>query len=180
MWRFKLTSNGVWWCSLVAAGTCWCLIVFYFGLDMCRGCLKSVSKGIWVLCMKFCKIWLRPRVYISVQACRVQQMLYDGPAPKGKIPSTWHFWNIKIPKPPYISSLKIIGLLHFLKFLGPSEENYNPQSLWITLYMVLPSQGGGESPGSPTCKRCRGGMDLVFWIIKEKQKDKPTITTNTV
>ena len=33
-----------------------------------------------------------------------------------------------------MSSLKIIGLLHFLKFLGPSAKNYNPQSLMITLY----------------------------------------------
>ena len=28
-------------------------------------------------------------------------------------------------------------------------------------YMVLPSQGGGESPGSPTRKWGRGGIDLV-------------------
>ena len=135
MWRFKLTSNGVWWCSLVAAGTCWCLIVFYFGLDMCRGCLKDI----WVLCMKFCKIWLRPRVYISVQACRVQQMLYDGTAPKGNIPSTWHFWNIKIPKPPYISSLKITGVANFFHFFTLSEANYNSQSLSNTLYSKLRS-----------------------------------------
>ena len=32
-----------------------------------------------------------------------------------------------------MSSLKIIGLLHFLKFLGPSEKNYNLQYLMITL-----------------------------------------------
>ena len=136
MWRFKLTSNGVWWSSLVAAGTCWCLIVFYFGLDMCGGCLKSVSNGIWVLCVELCKIWLRPRVYMSVQAFRVQQMLYDGIAPKGKIPSTWHFWNIKIPKPPYISSLKITGFANFFHFFTLSEANYNSQSLSITLYLL--------------------------------------------
>ena len=39
-----------------------------------------------------------------------------------------------MPKPPYISPLKIIGLLHFLKLLCPPEENYNLQSLWINLY----------------------------------------------
>ena len=77
--------------SLGAAGVWWCLIVFYFGLDMCGGCLKSVSNGILVLCVELCKIWLRPRVYMSVQAFRVQQMLYDGIAPKGKIPPTRHF-----------------------------------------------------------------------------------------
>ena len=68
--------------------------------------------------------------------CMVQQMLYIGNAWKGKTPRTWHFWNIKIPKPPCISSLKIIGLLHFWKILGPSEENYNLQSFWITLYTL--------------------------------------------
>ena len=61
-------------------------------------------------------------------------MLYIVNTSKGKTPRTWHLWNIKIPKPPYISSLKIIELLHFWKILGPSEEIYNPQSLWITLY----------------------------------------------
>ena len=64
----------------------------------------------------------------------MQQLLYIGKSQKGKIPHNWCFWNIKIPKPPCISSLKIIGLLHFWKFLGLSEENYNPQSLWIILY----------------------------------------------
>ena len=66
--------------------------------------------------------------------CMVQQMLHIGNASKGKTPRSWHLWNIKIPKPPYISSLKITGLLHFSNFLGLPDEIYNPQSLWITLY----------------------------------------------
>ena len=32
--------------------------------------------------------------------------------------------------------MKIIGFLHFLNFLGPSEKNYNSQSLMITLYNI--------------------------------------------
>ena len=64
---------------------------------------------------------------------RVQEMLYDAIAPKGKISSTWHFWNIKIPKPPYISSLKITGVDNFFHFFTLSEANYNSQSLSITL-----------------------------------------------
>ena len=64
-------------------------------------------------------------------------MLYIGKAPKGKFPHTWQLWDIKIPKPPYISSLKIIGFLHFLHFLDPSEKDYNLQSLMITLYKVI-------------------------------------------
>ena len=39
-------------------------------------------------------------------------------------------------------------------------------------YMVLPSQGGGESPGSPTCKRCRGGMDIVQNCFGLSKKNK--------
>ena len=65
--------------------------------------------------------------------CRVQEMLYDGIAPRGKIQSTWHFLNIKIPKPPYISSLKITGVANFFHFFTLSEANYNLQSLSITL-----------------------------------------------
>ena len=63
------------------------------------------------------------------------QMLWIRKASEGKIPHSWHFWNIKIPKPPYISSIKIIGSLHFLKLLGLVENNYLWQSFWITLYI---------------------------------------------
>ena len=66
-------------------------------------------------CVERCMWVLRP--------CIVKQMACIGKAPKGKIPHTWHFWNIKIPKPPNKSSLKSIGLLHFLIFLGLSEKN---------------------------------------------------------
>ena len=85
------------------------VVSFLIGFGSVRGC-------IWVF---------RP--------CRVQEMLYDGIAPKGKIPSTWHFLNIKIPKPSYISSLKITGVANFFHFFTLSEANYNLQSLSITL-----------------------------------------------
>ena len=65
--------------------------------------------------------------------CMVKQMLYIGKAPKGKIPHIWHLWNLKIPKPRYVSSLKTIGLLHLI-VLGASEKNYLWQCLWIILY----------------------------------------------
>ena len=65
-------------------------------------------------------------------------MLFIGKAPKGKIHTPYDFETSKY-KPPYISSLKIIGFLRFFKFLGPSEKNYNLQSLMITLYSPLES-----------------------------------------
>ena len=39
-----------------------------------------------------------------------------------------------------MSSLKIIGFLHFLKLLGLVENNYLWQSFWITLYIWKKSQ----------------------------------------
>ena len=39
---------------------------------------------------------------------------------------------LQIPKPPYISSLKMVGFLHFSNILIPSEKYYNLQSCWIT------------------------------------------------
>ena len=38
-----------------------------------------------------------------------------------------------------MSSLKVIGLLHFWGILGPIEKVYNLQSLWITLYYLSPT-----------------------------------------
>ena len=46
---------------------------------------------------------------------------------------TWDTLGIKIPKPPYISSLKMVGFVHFSNFLIPSEKYYKLQSCWITL-----------------------------------------------
>ena len=51
-----------------------------------------------------------------------------------KIVGTWDTLGIKIPKPPYISSLKMVGFVHFSNFLIPSEKYYKLQSCWITLY----------------------------------------------
>ena len=45
----------------------------------------------------------------------------------------WPYWDIKIPKPPHISLPKMIGLGHFLQFLGSSERYYLLQLLLITL-----------------------------------------------
>ena len=48
---------------------------------------------------------------------------------------TWDTLGIKIPKPPYKSSLKMVGFVHFSNFLIPSEKYYKLQSCWITLYV---------------------------------------------
>ena len=96
---------------------------------------RSFSKGIWALFMDVCKFWCIWGCIWEFRPSMVQQMLWIRKASEGKIPYTWHFWNIKTPKPPYISSIKIIGFLHFLKLFGMLENNYLWQSFWITLYI---------------------------------------------
>ena len=129
------------------AGACWCLLVSD-GVFLVSYGVWRWEEGVWGVTQRIseCCLWTWLRfgsLWGSIwvfRPCMMQQMLYIGKSPKGKIPHTWHFWNIKIPKPPYVSSLKIIGLLHLFKFLGPSKENYNLQSLWITLYSLLESK----------------------------------------
>ena len=133
-WRLMLTLNGICWCLLVSFGV-WRRLFVSYGVWRCEEGVWGVSKRISECCLWTClrfgslceSIWV-------FRLCMVQQLLNIGKSPEGKIPHTWHFWNLKIQKPPYISFLKIIGLLHFFRFMGPSEENYNQQSLWITLY----------------------------------------------
>ena len=133
--------GGSCWHWMAFAGACWCLLVSD-GVFLVSYGVWRWEEGVWGVTQRIseCCLWtwlrfgsLRGSIWVF-RPCMMQQMLYIGKSPKGKIPHTWHFWNIKIPKPPYVSSLKIIGLLHLFKFLGPSKENYNLQSLWITLY----------------------------------------------
>ena len=117
------------WCLLVSVGVCCCPEL---SRDNWRRWLWAYG---WSVCM-FMGFGCVLGCFGVFRPCMVQQMLYIGSASKGKTPLTWNLWNIKIPKPPYISSLKIIGLLQFWGVLCPSEENYNLQSLWITLYSI--------------------------------------------
>ena len=118
--------GGLCWHQMAFAEVWWCLMTSLTVLccqQMLKGCLKNSSKGIWVLFMDLFKVWMRIRLYRSGQALYgVANALYWKSSERQNS-HTWQFWNIKIPKPPYISSLKIIGFLHFLNFLGPSEKN---------------------------------------------------------
>ena len=97
---------GVWWCLTAAFSVLWCLEMWE-GLS---GVSQRVSELLLWTCLRF---GFLPGSIWVFRPCLVQQLLYIGKSSKGKIPCTWHFWNIKIPKPPYIKSLKIIGFLHF-------------------------------------------------------------------
>ena len=127
VWRFMLTSNGVCWRLMV------CNDVFYC-LQMLKGCLRNFARGVWVLYMDLFKVWMRIRLYRSGQALYgVANALYWKSSER-QISKHLTVLKYQNTKTPYISSLKIIGFLHFLNFLGPPENGYNLQSLMITLF----------------------------------------------
>ena len=61
VWQFMLTSIFVCWCLMTSFTVLWCL-------QMSEGCLRSFSRGIWVLLIDLFKVWMRIRVYGSAQA----------------------------------------------------------------------------------------------------------------
>ena len=77
--------------------------------------IQRVSECYLWTCVTFGFLWGWIWVF---RPCSVQQMLNIGISPKGKIAFTWRFWDIKIPKPPYLRSQKTIGFLHFFKIFG--------------------------------------------------------------
>ena len=61
VWQFMLTSIGICWCLMTSFTVLCCL-------QMSEGCLRSFSRGIWVLFIDLFKVWIRIRVYRSAQA----------------------------------------------------------------------------------------------------------------
>ena len=56
----KRLFEDVWWFMLTGHGVCWCLLMLSFTLlcclEMWGGCLRSFSKGVWVLFMDVFKV----------------------------------------------------------------------------------------------------------------------------
>ena len=82
------------------------------------------------------KVWVPPREHLSVQA-----LFGAAIALYWKIferQNSMHLAFLKHQNTKTflykLSKNHCIGLLHFWKFLGPSEEKYNLQSIWITPY----------------------------------------------
>ena len=79
--------------------------------------------SLFLVCVEFFHVcipliaWFPWNLQIQGDPKRLSQVMpYIGIAPKGKIPHTWQFLNIKIPKPPYKSSQKnhrVIALFYF-------------------------------------------------------------------
>ena len=88
---------------------------------------------------------------------------------------TWDTLGIKIPKPPYKSSLKMVGFVHFSNFLLPSEKYYNLQSCWITLYTkekpkISPRQAQNMPIRVTQCPKWhrKSAKSLLFKLKKKK------------
>ena len=135
------------WLNSVGTGSvCWCPLAYvsiWFIFGNVRGHI-GVSSGVFrdVLDPQACA-----GVYLRAQGCSgmylraefMQDPVWLEPTHhfsttrKAKFVFTWLLWDIKISKPPYVTSLKMVELCHFLSFSDLSERNYNSQSFWITL-----------------------------------------------
>ena len=116
---------------------CWRVLAFYvpqrcYGVigGMFGGCLGESELNSWKLEVHKC-VW---GVYgFSILAVWSENTILAQPW-MVRFFVNWPYWDIKIPKPPHISLPKMIGLGHFLQFLGSSERYYLLQLLLITLY----------------------------------------------
>ena len=122
------SSNSLFGCLGVSVGVTWCLLLSVVVLN----CPEITGGGFWeysngVNVHMFMRFGCDSRgVYEFFGLVWWSKRSILEKLRKAKFYTLEHFWNIKIPRPPYKSSLKIIGLLHFLKFLG--------LSFFITLY----------------------------------------------
>ena len=98
-----LVSIGVFRCLTASFSVLWCL-------KMWGGCLRSFSKGIWVLFMDVFKVWVPLREHLSVQALYGAAIAFYWKISKRQNSTHSAFVKHQNTKPPYIGSLKIIGL----------------------------------------------------------------------
>ena len=86
--------------------------------------------------MDLFKVWVPPREHLSVQAifgaaCFVLENL------ERQNSTHLAFLKHQNTKTSLCELSKNHWVIALFKFLGPSEENYNLQSLWITLYIMI-------------------------------------------
>ena len=121
----------------VSVGVCWHLLACHVPQRCCGvirrmfgGCLGEAELNSWKSEAHKC-VW---GVYgFSILAVWSENTILAQPW-MVRFSVNWPYWDIKIPKPPHISLPKMIGLGHFLQFLGSSERYYLLQLLLIALY----------------------------------------------
>ena len=151
---------------MVVAVVFWWLMV-YVSVSCCLeiwgGYLRSFSKGIWVLFMDTCKVWCIWGCIWVFRPCIVQQTLFIGKAFKVKIIHTWHFWNTKIPQPPYKSSLNHCLMAFFEIFWSVRKKITcdsligSPCNFLVSLYKPGKQKKTANQCSKLTCRKllCR-------------------------
>ena len=130
-------SWGLWRCLLASVGICWHVMFM-----RCRGVIRGMFGGclgkaewyswkseahkcVWgVYGFSSLAVWSENTILVQPRTVRFFV--------------NWPYWDLKLPKWPHVSFPKMIGLCHFLQFLGSPEKNYLWQSLLITLYHHSP------------------------------------------
>ena len=105
----------------------WCCLYLLVYLGGLLGCQRMSLGVTWELSL--CRI----------EPCRIKPTILAQHW-NARFFYTSSSWDIKIPKPPHKCFLKIIGLGHFLHFLGLSGRYHLLQLLWITLYLTILQQ----------------------------------------
>ena len=132
-------SNSTCLCLGVSGGVCLCLLVsvgMLCSLEMPRGYLGNVWGVPEGYLIGIHRNWRRSNVfggYVGSQSYSMEQKHYLGTDLKGITFVIWPYWGIEISKWSHICFPKMVGLCHFLWFLGSPEKNYSSQLLWITL-----------------------------------------------
>ena len=133
VWRFMLRLNDVCWCLLVFVGVCWCLILSYV--------VWRCAEGVWIVSQKVseCCLWTCKCLgscegvsecsgLVGCSKCSILEYL--------RKENCVHLTLLKHQntKTSLYKLSKNHWVITLLENLGPSEENYNLQSFWITLY----------------------------------------------
>ena len=97
---------------------------------------EEFLKGYRVLFMDVVKVWVPLREYLSVQALYDAAIALHWKISERQNSTHLAFLKHQNTKTSLCELSKNHWVIALFKFLGPSEENYNLQSLWITLYAV--------------------------------------------
>ena len=85
--------------------------------------------------MDVVKVWVPLREYLSVQALYDAAIALHWKISERQNSTHLAFLKHQNTKTSLCELSKNHWVIALFKFLGPSEENYNLQSLWITLYL---------------------------------------------
>ena len=121
--NWQVLFEKVWQCFLASVVVCWHFMfpgdIWWVSGRSLRGVWRYLSgiHGHWRSLNKFGGYMRSQSTVWSENTILAQPWMV-------RFFVNWPYWDIKIPKPPHISFPKMIGLCHFLWFLGSPEKNY--------------------------------------------------------